>query len=217
MAARYDKGMSHDASGLDIHPKQIEATSPRTPRLIVLVASTDADAAVAGSSILQLADRADIDLIGVYRHRSDEPALRRLLVTISAMISEPAASVLIRTVHLGECSRLVRANWQPQDTLLCIAEQPAPRFGKAWQRLLGNDMPGPLLFVRTPEPHRVRNTGWIEQAALWLGAFAIILGFFLVQVRIAQIFFGPGATASWILSVLAEGWLLLRWNSRFER
>jgi hypothetical protein len=54
----------------------------------------------------------------------------------------------------------------------------------------------------------------VDEIISWFGSIVIILGFFWLQVQIDQLNRGWGHTALFLLSVLAEVYLIWRWNSK---
>jgi hypothetical protein len=54
----------------------------------------------------------------------------------------------------------------------------------------------------------------LDEIISWLGSFAIIIGFFWLQLQIDQLNKGWGHTALFLLTLIGEVYLIWLWNSK---
>jgi hypothetical protein len=60
------------------------------------------------------------------------------------------------------------------------------------------------------------KTIWLTQLILWLGFVAIIIGFGILQVKIAQLPEDWFQSFLFILSIMPEFWLIWIWSNHFS-
>jgi hypothetical protein len=98
---------------------------------------------------------------------------------------------------------------------VCFAEQHIGLSHKPLSQVLQSDLNVPLYILSGLYPQIDSHPNWLAQAAAWTGSIAIILGFFLLQVKSDHL------TKDWshiilpVLSIPLEVWLIWMWNSLF--
>lgn len=184
-------------------------------RLIVLI-STDADSSDATPRIWELANATEsgVQLLGLCREPSQEPALRRCLVTMSALISDTKVSVETKVEIGTNWVELVKRNYQPGDMIVCMADQPAGIGRRPLSQILESNLRIPVYVLSTLHPPKPRST-WLSQVIAWSGFLGIVLGFFLLQAKIVQLPKDWSQTALLILLLIPEFWLIWVWNNLF--
>lgn len=185
-------------------------------RLIVLVPS-DLDYSSLTRRIWQLAIATGkhVQFLGLCEDAAEEPSLRRQLVTMSALVGDTRviaeAKVEIGTNWVG----IVKTHYQAGDIIVCFAEQRVGLFYRPLSQILESKL-GVTIYILSGlyVPSTSRSSG-LSQLIIWVGSFAILAGFFWLQVRISQLPNDPAQTVLLILSAGVEVWLIWVWNSIF--
>jgi hypothetical protein len=185
-------------------------------RLMVLVPPLEVDLSAVTRRIWELAKAsgAHVQFIGLYNDPAQEPRLRRDLVTMSAMTNDDRISTDVEVVFGKDWVATIRSRWQPGDMVLCFEEQRVGLSHRPLSQMLRSDLDIPLYILTGLYPQDDPRSGWPARTAAWIGAIAIIAGFFMLQAKIGQ--FENGWTSILqLLSILVEAGLLLAWNSLF--
>jgi hypothetical protein len=206
------------------HPTNIESEtsipwirSERSHRLIVLIPE-DVDYSRFTRRIWELANTtgSSVQLLGLCRNTAEEMSLRRELVTISALIEDAKITVETR-IEIGfNWLKAVRNNYQDGDLIVCIAEQPVGIRRQPLSQLLESTMHIPVYIlskIRTPksQPKFLPKT-----IAAWSGFAGIMIGFFLLQVKVIQMSKDGFQTLILLLLLIPEFWFIRIWNSLFS-
>lgn len=206
---------------LDLQPVSLNiASTPQNSepvrRLIVLVPQFDMDIAPAIQSIWELANSiaASVQFIGLYADAADEPSLRRDLVIMSAMMKDHKVSTEVEVLFGKNWVEMVKSRWQAGDIVVCFDEQRIGLLNQPLSQVLQTDLDIPVYIIYGPEPRKI-SQGWLSQVTLWAGCIAIIVGFFLLQVRIDQFIQGSAHTIVFAFSVCIEMLLIWIWNNIF--
>ena len=185
-------------------------------RLMVLIPDLEADYVPALRRICELAgaQHAHVLLLGLCKDAMQESGLRRALATLSAMLHADGvlaeAQVEMGTNWVG----VVKRNYQIGDMVVCFAEQRAGLLHKPLSQILQSNLKMPVyilsgVFLQRP----VWN--WRSQVIAWAGFLGIIMGFFLLQVKIVQLPKDGVQNIALVFSIIPEFWLIWVWNSRF--
>jgi len=185
-------------------------------RLIVLVPA-DIDHSLTTSRLWEIAATTgmNVQLIGLCKDSSQEPSLRRDLVTMSALMRDGRVSVEAKVEIGTNWVEVAKRNLQSGDMIVCFAEQRAGLTHKPLSQILQSNLKAPVyilsgLYSQNPSPSL-----WRSQLMAWLGSISILAGAFLLQTRIVALPGNGAQTTLLVLSVIAEAWLLGTWNSLF--
>jgi hypothetical protein len=187
-------------------------------RLLALVPA-DTDYSIPMKRIWELATTTGlpIQLIGLCNDPTQEPSLRRDLVTISALIRDGRVCV-DATVEIGtNWVEVVKRTFQPGDRIICFAEQQVGLFHRPLSQILQSNMKMPVYILSDlTSPDGRRSSHWLSQLTAWMGSIGIIAGSAVLQIRIASLSQDWAQTTLLILSVIGEAWLIWGWNSLFS-
>ena len=136
-------------------------------RLIVLVPYLEADLTPAARRIWELANvmGACVQLIGLYTDASQEPSLRRGLVTMSAMVNDGKVSAEAEIIFGKDWVEAVKSRWQPGDLVVCFSEQRVGLLRKPLSQILQTDLDVPLFIFSRLYPQNDSRSNWATQIA----------------------------------------------------
>lgn len=187
-------------------------------RLIVLVPGFDADLMAVTNPVWKLASvmGAHVIFLGLCDDAMQEPRLRRQLINMSAMMNYGNMSAEIEVVIGKDWVRAVRTRWQEGDVVVCFDGHRTGLLQRPLSQLLQSDLAVPLYILSGLGTDQRTHVGWKKQAGAWLGFVAIILGFFMLQIKIEE-FAKNWTILLELLSVAVELWLVWAWNKLFLR
>ena len=200
-----------------ISPASYRDVEP-THRLIVLVPDADLDYAAATRRVWQLANDvgADIQFIGLCKNALQESSLRRKLILMTAMVQEGKVSAEVKVEFGNSWVKVVKSNWQAGDVIVCFGEQRAGLFYRPLSQILQSDLDIPFYILSGLHSENPSTINGLSRIALWVGFIAIVVGSFLLQIRITALVQDWAQITLLILSVLTEFWLIWAWNNLFN-
>jgi hypothetical protein len=216
------------ASLIRLHPDD-NSNPAATARLVVVILDIEEEAALAGR-ILTLAqpDRLRVLLLGISSDSARVTELRRKLVTISAFVRDESRfasansqetkrslNIEIRLVHGNSWIAKIKDILQPTDRLACYSEQNIGSRGKSLSDVLSSNFKMPIYVFSGLSASRPPRRDILLQSASWLAPILSIIGFLLLQIRIAGTMQGWAQTALLLLTVFAETCLIWICNSLF--
>ena len=196
----------------EVHVVNVEPTR----RLIVLI-PPDSDAANVTRRICKLAvdTNSDVQLLGVCRDINQELALRRDLVTVSALIRDAKIFVEIKVEVGTNWLEAVKRNHHDGDALVCVAEQSIGVRRRPLSEILQSTFKAPIYILSQAKATQAQPN-LLSQLIIWPGFLGIITGFFILQVKVAQLPKDWSQTLLFILLLIPEIGLLWVWNSIFS-
>ena len=186
-------------------------------RLIVPVTSTEADLPAITRRIWELAsiNKTHIQFIGLCDDPAQEHSLRRAVVTMSAMVNYEEVSAGVEVVTRKDWVEYIKSQYQPGDLVVCFDGQGTGRSQKPLSQVLQSELNIPLYILAGSYSQKDTHASWKTKITAWAGFIVIILGFFILQVRINH--FAEDLTiVLQILAVTVEFWLLWVWNNLFK-
>jgi hypothetical protein len=201
-------------TSLNYVPSDVDVESVH--RLIVLF-PTGLDTGAGTRRIWELAKTTGmrIQLLGLYNDATEEPGLRRALVSMASLLQNGKTTVELKIESGTNWVKAVKRNYQPGDRIVCFAEQRSGMLRRPLSQILQSDLDAPLYILSGLYPRDDSRSNWTTQAAAWAGSIAIIVGFFVLQTRIALLTEEWAQTILMLLSTAGELWLLLVWNGLF--
>lgn len=185
-------------------------------RLMVLIpAGSNYIAATHRIWELAHANGAHILFIGLYSDPTQEPGLRRELVTMAAIMSNGNVSATVEIIPGRDWVGAVRARRQAGDTVVCFEEQHRTMSHTPLSQIMGSDLDMPLHILSGVYPENDSSPTLLAQSATWIGSIAILLGFFAFHVKIGEVANAPVRTGLLLVSIPFEFWLIWAWNSLF--
>lgn len=183
-------------------------------RLIVPVTSPETDLTIETQRVWELANTtgADIKFIGLCADPMQEPSLRRALVTMSAMMNYDNVAAETEILPGRDIVGNLRSRLQPGDLIVCLDGQHAGLIHKPLSQILQSELDAPLYLLSGLSLENRSRSNWLTQAAAWIGSIAIIVGFFMLQVKVDHL------AKDWtivlqVLTTAVEFWLLWAWNT----
>jgi hypothetical protein len=208
-----------DFSALQLADEIISVNAGIKPigRLIVLIPA-EADYALAMKRIWKLAVTTGmhIQLMGLCKDWSQEPSVRRELITMSALIRDGRVCAEAKVEIGTSWVDVVKHNLQSGDMIVCFAEQHAGLFHRPLSQILQSNLKTPVYILSGLAPQSSSRSNWLSQIMVWLGSIGIITGSALLQIRITSLSEDWAQTSLLILSVIGEAWLIWGWNSLFS-
>lgn len=185
-------------------------------RLLVLIpANVDFTTVTRRIWKLAMETNSAVELLSLYKDAVDEPAMRRMMVTLSALIQDAKVPVEIKLEHGTNWVRLVKKHYRTGDAIVCLGEHSVGLRRRPLSQFLEADLQVPVHILSglqfQPAPSNL-----ISRVMAWTGPLAIIAGFFLLQIRIVQLPRDGIQTLLFILLLIPEFWLIRVWNSLFS-
>lgn len=185
-------------------------------RLLVLI-SADVDFTTVARRIWKLATETNsaVQLLGLCKDTLEEPAMRRMMITLSALIQDAKTPVEIKLEHGTNWVKLVKKHYRAGDMIVCMADHSVGLRRRPLSQLLESDLQVPVYILSGP-PSQPARPGLGSRLMAWIGPIAIIVGFFVLQIRIVQLPRDGIQTLLFILLLIPEFWLIGLWNSLFS-
>ncbi len=192
------------------------ALSERFGCLIVLV-PPDSDCAAATRRICKLASetKSDVQLLGLCKDPSQELALRRELATVSALIRDVRIYAEV-TIEVGtNWLDAVKRNYQDGDAIVCITDPSIGIRQRSFSQILESTLKAPIYILSETKPAQP-HSNFLLSIAAWSGFLGIIVGFFILQMKIVQLSKDWTQSVILILVLIPEFGALWLWNSMFS-
>lgn len=189
----------------------IPADQPLPParRLVVLIPDQDTDEMELARRIWALTSPRQLAVL--YLGLASDPLLearaRRRLTTLAALTRGEGVTVQTHLAIGSSWERAVTAIWRSGDLMICHAEQ--FEVNGLWRRPLAQKLvatlQAPVCLLSGFYPNvRLPPSTWMTHVLSWFIPLAILLGFFLLQVQIAEQVQGWLQTALLSASVALE-------------
>ena len=195
-----------DNSSLSNHPVH---------HLIVLIPDDLVDASTT-RRVWKLATSAGahVQLLSLCKDAAQEPGLRRSLVTIVSLLQDGKVSAGLKVEFGTNWVEAVKRNSHPGDMIVCFAEQRVGLLHRPLSQILQSNLNATVYILSGLSPQTRPN--WFSQITVWIGALAIIVMAFLLQIRITSWSQDWTQTSLLILSAVGEVWLIWAWNNLFS-
>jgi len=193
--------------------KELEAAR----RSIVLIPA-NVDYAEVTHRVWELANafECQILLLSLCTDEAQESSLRRQLITMSAMIQDGKVCAEARVAIGSSWVEALRSDLHDDDMIVCFAEQRTGLLHRPLSQILRSRLNNPVYILSVLHPQNLPPLNWHSQMMVWLGSMGILVGAFLLQIRIVSMSGYWVQTILLILSVIAETGLIGVWNSLFE-
>lgn len=208
-----------DFSALQLPKEIISVNAAFEPAgCLIILMPANADHTLATKRIWKLAMTTGmpVQFIGLCKDRSQEPRIRRDLVTMSALIRDGRVGAEAKIEIGTDWVKVVKQNVQPGDMVVCFAEQRTGLFQRPLSQILQSNLTAPVYILSGLCCQDVSEQNWLLQILGWIGSLGIIGGSFLLQIRIVSLPDNWAQAALLILSVLGEISLIWGWNSLFS-
>ncbi len=195
----------------------IRMVNPQLPRRLIILIPPDSDCTSLTRRICKLASEtnSDVQLLGLCKDPNQELALRRELVTVSALMRDAKVFVEMRVEVGSNWPDAVKRDYQDGDMLVCIAEQPVGIRRRPLSQILESTLKAPV-YILSETKSTVSHSNVFSQVITWSGFIGIIIGFFILQVKISQLPNDWFQTLLFILLLIPEFGLIWVWNSLFS-
>ncbi|HEX2996525.1 MAG TPA: hypothetical protein VHP14_16990 [Anaerolineales bacterium] len=195
----------------------VRVTTPeRCGRLVVLV-PPDVDCARITRRICKLATetKSDVQLLGLCKDPAQELVLRRELVTVSALIQDVRIYSEVKIEVGTNWLDAVKRNYQDGDAIVCLTDLSIGIRQRPFSQILESTLKAPIYILSEKKPTQSRSS-ILSQVLAWSGFLAIIVGFFILQVKLVQLSKDWTQTVILILLLIPEFGALWLWNLIFS-
>jgi hypothetical protein len=208
---------------LDTKHSMSDLTSASLPdlksgrRLIVLLPHFDFNPAILANRVWEIANgtSSSILFLGLVNEAERESKVRRDVATLSAMLKDNQIFIETEITFGKDWVDTVKSNLRAGDMVVCSAEQRTGSLNKLLSQSLSSKLNAQIYILSDIASQKQSNSNSLSQIVGWIGSIAIILGFFLLQVRIVD-FTKDGLRTLFLLISLPIGiGLLWAWNSLF--
>jgi hypothetical protein len=188
------------------------------PRLIVLIPDAEADYSPVMQRIWELARslQSRVLFLGLCRDETEEPRLRRALVTMSALLQDNWVSTEAK-VELGtNWLKAIKSNWQVGDVIACFAGQQVGFAHRPLRQILESNLKATVYVLEGLYLSSPSRSNWLSTVLVWIVSLSIIAGFFWIQVEITQLHDELARSILLGTTLLLELGSLWGWNSMFS-
>jgi hypothetical protein len=193
-------------------------TSLRPDRRLIVLIPADSDYGSMTHQVWKLAKETgmDVQFLSLCKDAAQEPALRRALITMSALIQDARVCADAKVEIGANWVDAVKRNYQTGDIIVCFAEQRVGLLQRPLRQILESNLRVPVYFLSGLTPDHRPRSNWLSQLMVWTGSIAIIVGSAFLQIRITSLAQDWAQTTLLIFSVFGEVWLIWAWNSLFS-
>jgi hypothetical protein len=186
-------------------------------RLIVLVPESLAESAIVAGKLwgLAKAHEGSVQLIGLCKDVALESSLRRQLIFLSSMISDGFVSVESKIEFGGNWLKVVKANWQEGDILVCFAGHYIGLTHRPLSQLIESNLKLNVYILEGFCPADPPRKNRFSSAIAWVGSLSILAVFFWMQAQIIQLPEVWAQNALMYISIPVEVSLIWGWNTLF--
>ena len=187
-------------------------------RLVVLIPNLDIDEAEVARAVWELAFPPELAVLflGLCPNANEEPRVRRRLATIAALTRDQKVPVEIQFEFGRNWIRTLKTVLEAGDIVVCYAEQQTGIWRQPLELALERlNIPILILKGYIPSMHKPSSTFWHE-SIFWLVSIAVLLVFFLFQIRILRISEEWARDILLSLSIVIEFSLVWVWNNQLH-
>ncbi len=209
-------GSSLLTSSFGVSPASHLDASP-AHRLIVLFPASEVDTPNLSHRIWEIAQSLQLNvlLLGLFNDFDEESQLRRKLITMAAIIKDPNVSTTIMIEQGRDWVGHVKKVWETGDIVACYAGHKVGLIRKPLDQILRSNSDMPVYILAGAQTIKNSKPMLPLQVFPWLGSFAIIGGFFWVEVKLVQLPQDGSHTALIYICIFIEIAFILLWNSLF--
>jgi hypothetical protein len=186
--------------------------------LRVLVPGSEVDTAIVARKIWELANALEsrVQFIGLCKEASYEPAFRRQLATLSAMVGNHRIPVESKIASGSNWLNAVKSEWRTGDVVACFAEQDSGFAHIPVNQILESNL-NTTVYVLSGlyQEEKWLCSSWVSNAMAWAGSIGLILGFFWLQLKLTQMPWDWAHTSLLYISIFLEAGIIWFWNSLF--
>ena len=193
-----------------------ELKTPR--RLIVLIPDAEADYSPVMQRIWELARSLEsrVLFLGLCRDETEQPRLRRALVTMSALLQDNWVNTEAK-IELGtNWLQAIKSNWQVDDVIACFSGQQVGFAHRPLRQILESNLKATVYVLEGLYVSRPSRSKWLSTVSVWTVSLSIIAGFFWLQVEITQLHDELARNILIATTLLLELGSLWGWNSMFS-
>jgi len=160
------------------------------------------------------AQHARVQFLGLCKDAAKEPSLHRQLVTMSALMGDEVSTEAKVEIGMSWVDA-VKRNSQTGDMIVCFEEQRAGLLHRPLSQILESNLNFPVYILSGLYPQKSKSN-WLSQVSVWSGFIGIIIGFYILQVKIDQLPKDWIQNGLLIFSIILEFSLIWVWNNLFS-
>jgi len=153
-----------------------------------------------------------VKFLGLCNDTTQERSLRHTLVTMSAMANFVNVYAEQDVVFGRDWVDALRSRLQTNDLVVCWNEQRKGLLRKPLNQLWQSNLDAPFYILSGLYPQNHSSSNWRILVTAWIGFIAIILGFFILQIKIHQ-FAKEWTLILELLSTAVEFRLIWGWDN----
>jgi hypothetical protein len=186
----------------------------RSARRLIVLLPAESDTGAITHRLWELANTAGIQilLLSLCKDAAQEPSLRRRLITMVSLLQDGKVSAEVKVDVGTNWLLFAKRFYQAGDMIVCFAEQRAGLLHRPLSQILQSDLNAPVYILSGLYPQNLPRSNRLSQILAWTGSLGIIVGSFLLQIKITAIPQGWAQTTLLIGSVIGEVWLIWVWN-----
>lgn len=186
-----------------------------TNRLIVLFPAEVGDSPSQTHRIWEIAGSLGLNvlLLSLCDDYYEESQLRRQLITMAAMIGDAHICAEFQIKHGDGWVSHVKNVYQSGDVIACYAGHRVGLTQKLLYEVLRSQLEAPIYILSADHPMKNSKPKLLSQISFWLGALAIVSGFFWLEMKVTQLPQDWAHSLLLYLCVFVEFGTLWLWNS----
>ncbi len=186
-------------------------------RFMVPIPNADADLVAVARRVWELANAtgADVKFLGLCNNATQEPSLRRMLVTVTAMVNDDNVYAESEVIYGRDWVEAIKSRVQAGDTVVCWYEKQTGLLQRSMVPILQRDLNIPIYLLSGVQQKEISRSNWLTQTAAWIGFLVILVSFFFLQVRIDQLA-QARTTLLQLFALAVEFSLIWFWNNLFK-
>lgn len=190
--------------------------NPEEVHQLIILVPADSDCTSVTRRICSMAKQTNscVHLLGLYKNTSEELPLRRELVMAAALIRDADVYVDIMLEQGTDWVEAVRHNYRRGDSIVCLTERSIGLRQQPLSQILKSNFDAPVYIFSKGHVQEAKTKVYSPVVA-WSGLIAIIVGFFLLQIKITQLTNSGFQTLLLLLLLIPEIRILQVWNSIF--
>lgn len=153
-----------------------------------------------------------VKFLGPCNDTTQERSLIHTLVTMSAVANFVNVSAEPEVVFGRDWADALRSRLQTNDLVVCWNEQRKDLLRKPLSQLLQSNLDAPFYILSGLYPQNHSPSNWRILVTAWIGFIAIILGFFIPQIKSYQ-FAKEWTLILELLSTAVEFWSIWGWDN----
>ena len=194
---------------------------PAFRRLVILIPNADLDEIQLARRIrtMMSPNKAGILLLSLVRRDVEDSQERRRLINLAVILGDPLYTVTSKIISGKHWIEEIKENLMPGDLMVCLRGQYAPSRGYKSQPIdqaLSDKLACPVYVLNNIAIKEIHRHAFNHEVLGWLVPIAMIVLFFVFDVRITQDARGWVSTLLLWTAVIVEAALIWSWINLWD-